>query len=487
MPLRNLLTLLVILILSALSFFGHLDSVPMQRWDEARVATQAYEMYESGDLIVPTVNHQPDLENTKPPLMLWAQVLSFKVLGPGTLSARVPAAVFALFTVLLIFWFYAVKQRQLIRGTVACIVLLCTGRYLALHGVRTADFDSMLTFFTTGYILFFYIYLSEKKKKYLLLTTIFITLAYLTKDIQALIFLPALFMMAIYFKQGVAIIRSKEFYLGLLIFLILVPGYYILRESRNPGFMDAVMHNQWGRRAFETVEEHYGGPLYYLDILWGKINMIFAIAPLAILLCFDGNKSISKRVIYLAGTVLFYVVIISMIQTKIEWYLLPAYPIVAMLTAELIGKILDITTFSNLNNMALKTGAVFAFVAIGFAYPYWTTLKFAFDPVEYRDDAFFMAKYLHDVEKGKVDVNGLTFLYSDYDQEILWYYRILHEKHDIKYRDVIYLEPGDRPIAYREKTKNAIEQAFDYTVIKDYYGVKTYTINGVKDSISTVQ
>src|SRR5210317_710109 len=96
------------LILGALIYipiFGYLSVFPIRLFDESRLAINAYEMLKNSDFIVTHYKGNPDMFNTRPPLMIWLQVLSMKFIGVNELSVRLPAAFATLFTciVLLIF------------------------------------------------------------------------------------------------------------------------------------------------------------------------------------------------------------------------------------------------------------------------------------------------------------------------------------------------------------------------------------------------
>ena len=98
-------TLFLLLGLAFFALFFRLSSPPMQRWDEARLALNAVEMSHDHQWLVTKHDGQPDLWNTKPPLMIWLQVLSMQALGYSELAVRLPAALAALATVLMLFWY----------------------------------------------------------------------------------------------------------------------------------------------------------------------------------------------------------------------------------------------------------------------------------------------------------------------------------------------------------------------------------------------
>ena len=99
---RNLLALGIVLVLGFLVFFIGLSSAPLLDPDEARLARTSVEMLRSHDVVVPTFEGQPRL--VKPPLLHWIQASLFRVFGPNELTARLPAAVSAFLSLLLVAW-----------------------------------------------------------------------------------------------------------------------------------------------------------------------------------------------------------------------------------------------------------------------------------------------------------------------------------------------------------------------------------------------
>jgi len=58
------------IILSASVLFYHLGMMPLQVWDEARLADNALEMATNGLSLITTYDGSPDHWNTKPPLVM---------------------------------------------------------------------------------------------------------------------------------------------------------------------------------------------------------------------------------------------------------------------------------------------------------------------------------------------------------------------------------------------------------------------------------
>src|SRR5262249_16793810 len=68
--------------------------------DESRFARTSVEMTRAHDYVVPVFEGAPRLQ--KPPLLHWIQISLFRLAGPTELAARLPAAVSALVTLLLV-------------------------------------------------------------------------------------------------------------------------------------------------------------------------------------------------------------------------------------------------------------------------------------------------------------------------------------------------------------------------------------------------
>ncbi len=87
----------LLLTVGGLMLFLNLGSASLWDLDEGRNATAAYEMFESGNWIVPTFNGK--LREHKPALLYWLQALAYLTFGVNEFAARLPSAVAAMATV----------------------------------------------------------------------------------------------------------------------------------------------------------------------------------------------------------------------------------------------------------------------------------------------------------------------------------------------------------------------------------------------------
>ena len=212
---------------------------------------------------------------------------------------------------------------------------------LFYHCGRSGDYDALMIMFVILYCGFFYLHTRLQKNKYLILFFLFLTLACFAKGIQALIPLAGIFLFVLMTKNLVPLLRNRNTYIGLLLFVILVGGFYAIRESLAPGYLKAVWHNEAGGRFLTVIEEHSGGFWYYWDFIrdiqfpafvWllpvcFVINMLFK------------NKEARLANLYCGSIAIVYFIAISVSKTKLEWYSLPLIPFFASIIGLALSQI----------------------------------------------------------------------------------------------------------------------------------------------------
>jgi 4-amino-4-deoxy-L-arabinose transferase-like glycosyltransferase len=313
--------------------FYRLAAEPVAVWDEARLANNALEMAQHGLSIVTTYGGAPDHWNTKPPLLIWLMAASMRVFGSNEWALRLPSVLAALATGSMLFWFCAARLKRPLAGLAANLVLLCTPGFVLVHGARSGDYDSLLTCWTTGYLLAGYLYLGADRTvrgRWLAVFSLCVAMAFLTKTVQGLIFVPALMMYCVLHAPARAVLRHKPLYLAAALIVMFCVAYYLLREQADPGYFKAALANDLGGRYAAAIEHHDGPPYWYL----GKIQlypwMLPAIAAGTALIR-RGTPPVRQAAIYLGTAAVFYLIVISSASTKLAWYATPLAPLLALL------------------------------------------------------------------------------------------------------------------------------------------------------------
>lgn len=461
---------------------GHLDSLPIRIWDEARLAVNAYEMHKNGNFIVTHFGGVPEMWSTKPPLQIWCQVFFMKLLGVNELAVRLPAAIAAFFTCILLPLFTHRYLKNFWLGFIAVVVMVTSKGFVNLHASRTGDYDSLLTLFSTLSGLLFFAYSETRNYKYLYLFFLFTTLAVLTKSVAGLLFVPALFLYSLNRKEFVPLLKSKHFYLGALFFVVSVGGYYLLREAYNPGYIAAVRQNELGGRYFEVIENHKHSFWFYYNIsIADHLSSWYLLLPCGVALgLVIKNEKINRLSLFLLLMCVVYFLVISSSQTKLLWYDMPMYPFLALLIAIFIFHLFDwLQNLAWLNETLSVNVMPFLFLFLIGAGPYQKILETTYMPQRNDPDKEFyeIGHFLKAAVKGDYNLHNQFLLYDGYNAQNLFYLNILNDKgYKISFKDWKNLSPSDIVIACQNEVKQYVEAHYEHEIIQRHGAVVTYKI-----------
>ena len=327
------LLLVLLLVLVAFPLFFDLGYQPVQLWDESRLAMNALEMSHGGNWLVTTFEGQPDHWNTKPPLLIWLQALCLKVFGYGTWSLRLPTSLAALGTIVLLYRFAAYTLRRPLAGFFGGLVLATTMGYVRGHGARTGDYDAMLAFWEVVVWISFFQYLENGRRRTLYWLGAALTAAVLTKGVAGLLGVPALLVYAGLRGKLLWLLRQPRLYAVAVVGAAVLAGYYLGREALDHGYLAAVRDNELGGRFGQSTEGHEAPWSYYFDLLYSHdfSTWVWWLVP-AVLVWLQPNQLVRRAGLLLLLFALGWLLIISTSATKLEWYGIPAYPPLALLT-----------------------------------------------------------------------------------------------------------------------------------------------------------
>ncbi|TGE09945.1 ArnT family glycosyltransferase [Hymenobacter fodinae] len=358
--------ILVLLVASVPLLYG-LGTTGMRPWDEARLAINASEMALNKQWLVTHIGGQPDLWNTKPPLMIWLQVLAIWLLGNTELAIRLPSALAAFATLSLLYWFSVRTLRDMGTGVLSCLVLLTSLGYTGFHMARSGDYDALLGFWQTLIWTAFFRYLEDGRPRDWWLLTAGLIGGALTKSIAGLLGLPALLLYALYRRQAGKLLTQWRVYTGLGLFIMTVGGYYVLRELAAPGYWQAVQYNDLLGRYTTVQNNNLGSPLFYLLYLKNQqfVPWYLFVGPAVLLLWLQPNPVLRRAAVLIglfAGT---WLLLISNSATKLMWYSGPILPALALLVGLGLACIFRALhqqyapTWSTGTSLALFVGLVF--------------------------------------------------------------------------------------------------------------------------------
>lgn len=332
--------LFAILVLYPLLEF--LNTLPLYLWDESRQAANAIEMFTNHNWLVTYYNGSPDMWNTKPPLLIWLQVLSMHIFGLTTSALRAPSVIAAFATILSLFFFLKKETNNIWIAFFSGIVVVALPGFNGYHVARTGDYDSLLILFMIQCAIQFYYYIETKNRIHIILFGLFLTLGSLTKGIAPLLFLPGFLVYAFFQKKIYAILKDPYFYISCIGYLVIIGSYYILREHENNGYLRAVYENELGGRFLEVKENHNGDLFFYLNQLlfkqtyfWFGLFLVCLITYPFIMNTFNHKKLFN----YFLLLIICFFVIINSSKTFLTWYVAPLLPLIACICILLLYNI----------------------------------------------------------------------------------------------------------------------------------------------------
>lgn len=453
-------------------FFQHLDSFHIRDWDESMFAVNAYEMSHNHRFIVPYYKNLPDLWNSKPPMQLWLQVFFIKVIGFNELAVRLPSALASSLSALVLFRFFQKRLSLTFALSVFFVFVSCKG-ISTFHSGRTGDSDALLSFFILCYLIEFYKWIIEGNKSSVITFFSFLTLAFHTKSIAALLFIPAMIFLIVYFKKTGWVLSNKWFYTGIVGFLALAGGYVLLREQHNPGYINYVLHNDFGR-INTTIESHEEPFDFYLNRLFeGRFFWIALVVPGAIAMFL--NTKTKAGFIYLISLFACYFAIVSYSKTKLEWYDLPLFPILSIFSAFAIYQLLLKISSTEKSHYAL----LFMVFILPVYFSCRSSYKSEIDPAQKKLEALTEYAFKHSKDGS---LNNTVFLVKDYDRSVFFYKYKLNEKgQDFKVsRSATDLNVNSFVIVADDSLKKEVMSKYQFAISDSIQSAWKIEIKGIK-------
>ena len=330
--LTDKLWMLAFLLAAVLIFGLNLGGAALRDWDEGIAAQVSREIWR-GNLhwLYPTIGSMPYLN--KPPLVHWLIGLCFANLGVSELTARLVPAMLTATSVPLL---YAIGRELFPQRSIAIFSALV---YLTLlpvvrHG-RLAMLDgAVLCFLLVGV---WCLLRSRRDLRYALGAGIGFGLICLTKGVMLGLLLGAIGLVFLVWDTP-RLLTSGYLWGGLAIGTFPVAAWYFAQWLHyGQDFINANLLNQSLRRIWEPVGNHKGPPWYYLvEILESAWPwQLFYLQGLH-LSWENRNFPGPKLVLVWTGV---YMLAISVMNTKLPWYVLPVYPAFALAVGSYLAEV----------------------------------------------------------------------------------------------------------------------------------------------------
>ncbi|MEM1240202.1 MAG: glycosyltransferase family 39 protein [Cyanobacteria bacterium P01_H01_bin.26] len=302
-------------------YLWRLGMVPLRDWDEGTIASVAREMATSGDWIYPTLYGAPYLN--KPPLVEWLMATGY-LGGVSEWTSRLLPALVSALAVPLLYWIgrevFAQRRPALLSAGVFLTLLPVVrhGRLAMRDGVAVTLFLLVLLWGLR----------SQKQPRYALGIGIGLGLIALTKGILVIL-LGLIVLVFLVINQGGRLGRNHYLWLGLALGCLPVALWYGAQLLR---YGEVYWQGHFVAQSFERVtsaiEEHQQPPWYYLLELLKYSWPWLILWPGGVWLAWRQRQRPWGQLV-LVGTGI-YLGAISLMGTKLPWYIVPLYPFVAL-------------------------------------------------------------------------------------------------------------------------------------------------------------
>jgi 4-amino-4-deoxy-L-arabinose transferase-like glycosyltransferase len=312
--------------------------------DEGYYVGTAVTMIKNGDFLIPKIGQEIFLE--KPPLLYWGIIAGVDLFGKSEFACRFFTALcFALTAVITGLLAYNIFKSTL-NGIIACFIYATmTIPFVAANFITP---DTSLVLWTTLSILFFFksLYAGRSGSNlFKMLMYIALGFGFLTKGPAVLIPCVGMFVYLILTKQFKKFFLTPWTILGVLLFVTTGLSWYVYVSLKIPGSAAYFFDNQiWGRLVTGKYRRNPGITkilIYVPVLLFGSLPWIAVwldrAKQIKTVLTKIWWENLPRYPEKLFLVIMFFVplLIISLASSRLAFYSLPLFPILAVATSRL--------------------------------------------------------------------------------------------------------------------------------------------------------
>jgi 4-amino-4-deoxy-L-arabinose transferase-like glycosyltransferase len=355
-PGRTRLTIALIILSATVLYLVGNGSVPLWDRDEPRYAQTSRQMLQSGDWVVPRL--LDEVRTAKPIFIYWCQATAMRLFGDNAFAARFPSAVAMVLTLAVL---GAVIGRAVGGRRAQWTVLVLGSSALVIATAKMCLTDSvLLLWITIAQVCLVGIYLRhgpsagtdpgpvQGRGQWLLPIIMWtaVALAGLTKGPVVLgVQLMTLLALAVldvgqnfrsrgHWLSAVGWWRDTRPMLGLILIVLICGPWLVLIERRAPGFLTTSIWHDVVTRTRTGLEGHKGPPGYYLLTIWATYFPWSLFLPATLVWAWKQRNNPLHR--FCLAAVIGPWVMFEIVQTKLVHYVLPVFPALALLTADML-------------------------------------------------------------------------------------------------------------------------------------------------------
>ena len=325
------------LVLAASLWFGGLGYRDLTHPDEGRYSEISREMASTGDWVTPRLNGIKYFE--KPPLQYWATAVAFKAFGQSAFVARLWVGLCGFATVILI---YLTALRLWGARTADYAGITCASMVWIMGMSHLVTLDMGVTFFMTLALCGFLRAQQDgatdgEARVWIGIMWGALAGAVLTKGLMGVVLPGAALILYSAICRDWRPWARLRWYSGLPIFAMLAVPWHVLVARRNPEWADFYfIHEHLDR--FLTTQHHRAGAWYYfLPLLVAGLLPWTTLLPQVVQRGWrpDATRFQTNRFLLIWSAFIF--VFFSISGSKLPTYILPIFPAIALLLAQVLA------------------------------------------------------------------------------------------------------------------------------------------------------
>ena len=337
---KDLRFILILLALCGIIFFYGLGKMALTDPDETFYAETAKEMVDQGEYMTPLIFGKPQFE--KPVFYYWLIIASYRAFGAGEFAARLPSAIFGIAGVIGV---YLLGRLLFSRkcGFFAGLMLATSAQYIVL--ARGSVTDMVLSVFILYCLLFFLEGVSGGRRHYYVLASLMAALAVLTKGPIGLFIPGAVVFLYMLLGRQWAIMKRVPIVPCLVVFLaVALPWYIAMTRIHGAAFIDEFFLFRNMTRFLEPEHSSSASPFFYIPVFLVGFFPWSPFLPFGAWRMFRGgswDNRIKGQGLFLALWFAVVFLFFSVSGTKLVTYILPLYPVAALVVARFWEKFLE--------------------------------------------------------------------------------------------------------------------------------------------------
>jgi len=344
---RELVAVIFLVVLSSAFVFVGLGRNALVPWDEAIYAGVSKEMVRSGDFLTPHWNGETFFE--KPPLFFWLQSVSFFYLDFTAFAARIWPALLGIVGII---FTYLLGKKLFSRRVAffAAVVLATTVHWIAWSRMAMLDVPAATLILVSLY--FFWRAFSERRLFFWCLFGVFLGCVFMMKGPVAIIPIAVALLLSFialvlqpsnfrdWYPLRALLLASASF------LLIAFPWHYLMYARYGQSFLKEYLFYHILRRASHGIEQH-GRPFWWFNLVirhwarhWYLLGVLGFLTLAASLVKHLKRISAYRAEAFVFTWALLTFLIFSFSSSKIQWYILPIYPPLALICGWFVDRLL---------------------------------------------------------------------------------------------------------------------------------------------------